>query len=292
MEKYEPNIGEKKNKRIRYSLLISFIFLLILLICAFITGKAYVKNSGALNKQGDIKKTEESIMDKRESTVSPEKASIQSNSQYYGELMPWVSEKNSDKKIAYLTFDDGPSPQNTEKILGILRENNIKATFFLIGKNAENNKELVQKEISEGHVIGNHTYSHELNYKEGPEKFVEDVNRCDEILKSIAGSNYNSKLLRFPGGSWDTKYLNLAPFRDAVSRAGYHFVNWNDLNGDAEHNNLPVDVLVNRVVKETRSKKIVVILMHDAPTKATTVQALPRIIQYLKSNGYTFDTLK
>ena len=199
---------------------------------------------------------------------------------------PWTVKRTDGTKIAYLTFDDGPSV-NTEKILQILNQNNIKASFFLIGKNAEDHRELVRKELADGEVVGNHTYSHQLNYKQGPAIFVDDINKCEKILKSILGPSYNLKLVRFPGGSFGPK---LVPYRNAVAKAGYRFIDWNDEIGDANGYKLPVPTLLNNLKKYT-VQKTVVILMHDAGAKTTTVKALPQIIQYLKSKGYAFDTL-
>ena len=212
--------------------------------------------------------------------------SIISENQSVGQYTPWTVNRAPDTKIAYLTFDDGPSV-NTYKILNILNQNNIKATFFIIGKNAQQHKNLVRKEFADGEMIGNHTYSHQLSYKEEPETFVNDIKKCEEVLKSILGPSYNLKLVRFPGGSFGDK---LVPFKYAVTKAGYRFVDWNDAIGDADGYNLPVPTLLNNLKKYTL-QKTVVILMHDAGAKTTTVKALPQIIQYLKSKGYTFDTL-
>ncbi|WP_234118983.1 polysaccharide deacetylase family protein [Clostridium hydrogenum] len=205
-----------------------------------------------------------------------------------GEVFPWELQRSNPNKIAYLTFDDGPSINNTKKILNILDQNNIKATFFLIGKNAERYPELAKLEVADGQSVANHTYSHFLNYRESPEAFLEDTNRCDTVLKSILGDKYIPKFMRFPGGSWGNR---LEPFRAAVAAAGYRFVNWNALNGDAEHPFVPVDALINHVERDVQGKNKVLILMHDAPAKTTTVQALPAIIQYLKSQGFTFGKL-
>jgi peptidoglycan/xylan/chitin deacetylase (PgdA/CDA1 family) len=173
--------------------------------------------------------------------------------------------------------------------LDILKQNNIKATFFVIGQCAKQNPDILRRELAEGHVIGNHTYSHNMKYiYSNPSVFISDLDKGDKVIKSIIGDDYNLKLIRFPGGSFGQR---LAPFREAAVNDGYHYVDWNDLNGDAEHNNVPVSSLINEVKKYTTQEHVVV-LMHDAPAKTTTVQALPQIIEYLKSKGYTFETLK
>lgn len=258
----------------------------------FLGNRMSVRKSVAANIPTNEKSTsintQEKAINSTGSKVGLDKINSEDAKVSTGEYKPWMIKRNDGKKIAYLTFDDGPSINNTPKVLDILKQNNINATFFLIGKNAEANKDLVKREIEEGNVVGNHTYSHQLNYKEGPENFVQDLDKCDQVIKSILGDNYNLKLVRFPGGSFGPR---LAPFRDAATKAGYHYVNWNDLTGDAEHNNVPVDSLLSEVKKYTNGDTVV-ILMHDAAAKTTTVQALPQVIEYLKLKGYSFDTLK
>ncbi|MCB2293376.1 polysaccharide deacetylase [Clostridium algoriphilum] len=198
---------------------------------------------------------------------------------------------NSDgHKIAYLTFDDGPSSKTTPQILKILDSYNIKATFFIVGNRAVVDPNLVKMEASSGQSIGNHTYSHEYNQiYSNTGAFIRDVNKCDAVLKSIIGSDYNSKILRFPGGSFGSA---MSPFRKAIKDYGYHYIDWNDLTGDAEGHNITVTKLLNNIKKYSEGKEHVVILMHDAPDKETTVQALPQVIEYLKSQEYSFNTLK
>ncbi|WP_234122807.1 polysaccharide deacetylase family protein [Clostridium hydrogenum] len=284
----------KRRKRKYISILIVSSF--VVFICAIAIIKTVDKKNVRVGAEKSIKlknsKNPKKAMDKRESSLPPKSVNEAKGVISSGEYMPWNEKPTNGQKIAYLTFDDGPSLNNTPQILSLLKQNKINATFFLIGKNAEKYPSLVKEEVADGDAIGNHTYSHTLNYKEGPNGFVEDVNKCDEILKSIVGDKYDSKLLRFPGGSWDSKYLKLGAFRNAIASAGYHFVNWNDLNGDAEHGLTPANDLYERVIKETGNKQVVVILMHDAAAKTTTVKALPNIIKYLKDKEYTFETLK
>ena len=285
MNKHEDRIKKNRIIRRRNSIIIGILFLCAFGWAFFVGTKvaskkhAVVTASNKIEQQKSAEKKQQDEIKERFTTKQPA-----------GAYMPWKTKRTDGKKVAYLTFDDGPSP-NTLKILSILKQNNIKATFFLIGQNAERNKDLVKEEVKEGHVVGNHTYSHELRYREDPSVFVDDINRCNTVIKSIVGKNYNLKLMRFPGGSFNTRHLNLNPFKEAVTKAGYHYVDWNDWIGDAMRNNVPVDVLLNELRKYSNDNTVVV-LMHDAATKGTTVQALPEVIQYLKSKGYTFDTLK
>ena len=267
-------------KRGRFILVIT-VFVMLSCLILYIVSKIYnplPANAKMSLKESTAKYKKDEII-KRESVIP--------KNQLGGNYTPWTVKRNDGTKIAYLTFDDGPSV-NTKKILNILNQNNIKASFFLIGKNAEEHRNLVREELADGDVVGNHTYSHQLNYKEEPAIFVNDINKCEEVLKSILGPSYKLKLVRFPGGSFGPK---LVPFRDAVAKAGYKFIDWNDEIGDANGSNMSVPTLLKNLKKYTL-QKTVVILMHDAGAKKTTVQALPQIIQYLKSKGYSFDTLK
>ncbi|OAA90259.1 polysaccharide deacetylase family protein [Clostridium ljungdahlii] len=282
MNEYENKIKRNKITKKRNIVVIGVVLLCTLGWVFFMKAKIESKKhtvlttSNKIAEQKNFKKKHQDGMKVKFTTNEPA-----------GEYMPWKAKRTDGGKVAYLTFDDGPSV-NTEKILNILNQNNIKATFFLIGKNAERYNNLVKEEFSDGEVIGNHTYSHQLSYKEKPEDFINDVNKCDEVLKSILGQSYSLKLVRFPGGSFGSK---LAPFRNAATKAGYRFINWNDEIGDADGYDLPVATLLSNLKKYTNGDTVV-ILMHDAGAKTTTVQALPQIIQYLRLKGYNFDTLK
>lgn len=198
--------------------------------------------------------------------------------------------KSDGEKVAYLTFDDGPSANITPKVLAVLKKYEVKATFFVIGQMAIQNSSILKMEAFDGHAIGNHTYSHSYNIiYTNPQAFVDDVNKCDAAIKSILGDGYKSKLIRFPGGSFDFKR---ASFRDKIVEAGYYYVDWNDIIGDAEGNNIPACKLLEKLKDYTKGKEHIVILMHDTYTKVTTVEALPHIIQYLKDHGYSFRKLK
>lgn len=289
MEKYENRIRKNKQRRKRNAILAALSILILFSVGFFVGGKISHKKSvvvsaaNSTEKSGQ-KKSAEDTMAKRESKVNDE-----NKNKNKGDGSTFDPYKADGKKVAYLTFDDGPSTNNTPKILDILKKYDVKATFFVIGENAEKNSELIKREVAEGHVIGNHTYSHNMKYiYSSTNNFVSDLDKGDKTLKSIIGNDYNLKLSRFPGGSFGQR---LAPYREAAKKSGYHYVDWNDLNGDAEHSNVPVSALMNELQKYT-TQDHVVILMHDAPAKVTTVQALPQAIEFLKSKGYTFETLR
>lgn len=274
---------ERRRKKEKFVLILVLLTVFSGLILYF-GGKFYgnKKTAGSINKGKTSKPYTDAKMNSRESKISNEEISTDSSVK---------NVYNSDgHKVAYLTFDDGPSASTTPGILKALDKYNIKATFFIIGDMAITNPNLVKMEAEDRQAIGNHTYSH--NYKKiysNPNAFIGDVNKCQAVLKSILGNNFNSRLVRFPGGSFGTR---LEPFRKALKSEGYHYIDWNDLTGDAEGQNIPVDKLLSNLTKYTSGKDHVVILMHDAPDKVTTVQALPQVIEYLKAQGYSFGTLK
>lgn len=190
------------------------------------------------------------------------------------------------QKIAYLTFDDGPSETITPKILDILKRYNIKATFFLIGNRLETHADMAKREKAEGHTIGNHTYSHDVEaIYASPENLVADFNRSNILIKNILGSN--NQLVRFPGGSRNRSQN----FKDAVVKAGYHFVDWNCLTKDSEGPVLQVPELMANFKSTYYGQNQLIILMHDSDPHITTVDVLPLIIDFLKSQGYEFRSL-
>lgn len=263
---------------------------LLLAILVVLLGLTFYINGGLNNKKGVAVSTNNTAKDPLVKPSTTAKMNLR-ESKVNSTDTTTTNVYNSDgHKIAYLTFDDGPSVETTPGILKILDQYNIKATFFIVGNMAIINPDLVEKEAKDGQAIGNHTYSH--NYKHiysNTNTFISDVNKCDATLKLIIGNSYNSKLIRFPGGSFGAKN---SPFRMAIKNAGYHYVDWNDLTGDAEGHNITVKKLLDNIKNYTKGKEHVVVLMHDAADKATTVEALPQVIEYLKSQGYSFKTLK
>ncbi|MGE5627141.1 MAG: polysaccharide deacetylase family protein [Solirubrobacterales bacterium] len=255
---------------------------ILIVIIIGISGAYYI----SLKKQPIVNAVQtngDKTMDTRETQADQEVK------QHLSEQMEVLNIYKSDgNKTAYLTFDDGPSPDVTPEILAVLNKNKINASFFVIGNLAEKRADLVKEEAAEGNKIYNHTYSHVYkNIYTSPQSFIDDVNKCDEVLKNILGSTYKSKIIRFPGGSFGNK---LGPYRDAISKAGYAYIDWNALNGDAESSNPSSEKLIQRL-KETAKGEHIVVLMHDATGKQCTARALQQIIDYLKAEGYTFKTL-
>lgn len=199
----------------------------------------------------------------------------------------------SDEKRVFLTFDDGPSKAVTPLILDVLKQEQIKATFFTLGSRVELYPEIVKREYSEGHYIANHGYSHVYSQiYASPQSVLDEYNHTEEaIRKAINKSDYTSHLFRFPGGSVGGKYANLK--KEAVTLLDQNNIahlDWNALTGDAEGKKTKEDMLC--YVKELiGQKQSVVILMHDAGDKILTYEILPELIQYLKEQGYSFKNI-
>ena len=197
----------------------------------------------------------------------------------------------SDKKRAFLTFDDGPSPV-TESILDTLKQEKIKATFFVLGSNIDSRKDMVKRMYDEGHFIGNHGYSHVYSQiYSSPQAVLDEFNSCNEKVRNAIGNpEYNSHLFRFPGGLPGGKYAAIKQeAKELLNQNDIVNIDWNALNGDAETNDLSPEFEMQRLSETVGEKNSIVILMHDAAAKSVTAETLSQIISFLRENGYEFD---
>lgn len=198
----------------------------------------------------------------------------------------------SRQKVCYLTFDDGPSISITPQILDVLRRFDVKATFFQVGVLIESNPHIARQVYEEGHLIANHSYSH--NYKEiysSEDAFMTDVLKTEELIKGVLDSEHDFyPLVRFPGGSYNAgSYKDVKQSaKELLKEEGYIYCDWNALNGDSEGAKKNADQLFEYFKKTVNTDKPVVVLMHDAANKQSTVDSLDDIIEYMINAGYTF----
>lgn len=190
-----------------------------------------------------------------------------------------------EQPTVYLTFDDGPG-KLTPKVLDILREENVLATFFVLGEHVKQYPDAIKRMAEEGHSIGNHTYNHQYNNLYPVfSMFWDQIMKTDQTLQEAAGVNTN--LIRAPGGTFshfDAFYFYY------LDQAGYTVFDWNVDSGDALRANVPYAEIV-RNVTSTPLKHEMIVLMHDSSGHDQTVRALPEIIRFYKEKGYRFAPL-
>ena len=201
------------------------------------------------------------------------------------QLMEKEDAANWDKQV-YLTFDDGPSA-NTGRILDILKEYDVKATFFVLGKTDANYIKSYQRIVEEGHTLAMHSYSHKYGeiYR-SEDSFVQDLEKLQEHLYQVTG--VWSRFYRFPGGSSNAvSKVDMQQLISYLNKNDITYFDWNIASGDAVSVQLPVETIVNNCVSGVDNVSECMILMHDASEKNSTVDALPRIIEQIKGRGDT-----
>jgi peptidoglycan/xylan/chitin deacetylase (PgdA/CDA1 family) len=193
---------------------------------------------------------------------------------------------NVENKI-YLTFDDGPTPEITEWVLDVLKEHQIKATFFCIGKNIQKHPAIFNKLIDNGHAIGNHTCNHLNGWSKVTEDYIDNVKMCQTISDNYQNcklKTVNCKLFRPPYGKIKTTQSK------KLRQLGYKIIMWDVLSADFDQSISPEKCLEN-VVQNTRSGSVIV--FHDSVKAFQNLEyALPRSIEILKQKGFEFDIIR
>lgn len=191
-----------------------------------------------------------------------------------GTAVAKLQNEDGSKKIA-ITFDDGPHPYYTEQLLDGLKEREVHATFFVTGEHAKLHPDIIKRMQKEGHLIGNHTYSHIQLTKGNREKFKQELIQTNEILEEITGEEV--QYVRPPYGSWDKSFeseLNMFPVLWTVDP-----LDWCSSN---------VSCITEKIVDNVEENDI--ILMHDYYD--TSVTAALKAIDKLQEEGYTFVTVE
>jgi len=197
------------------------------------------------------------------------------------------------ERIAYLTIDDGPSESVTLRILDVLQEEGVKATFFVLPYQGVDH--IYERILTEGHAMGNHSYSHDYKQLYGADDgvfFREDVQRAKDWMEEQFG--HQTDLFRFPGGSqsWDRAVIERR--REILDELGYRVFDWDVSTGDTAPGPTSKDpkALISNVMGRTAGRDSLIVLMHDTASKGATAEALPEIIAQLRAEGYGFDTLE
>ncbi len=218
-----------------------------------------------------------------EGTIVPADEDTDSNNKD-SEIEESAGRVRKNTKRVYLTFDDGPSIY-TGQILDILNANDVKATFFVIGKD-EKYYDYYRRIVDEGHTLGMHSYTHKYEeLYESTESFADEVDKLQSLLVEVTG--VESHVFRFPGGS--SNNVARLPIENYIAYLNEHNINyydWNALSGDAVNGSLSPEQLVNNIMKDVRNNKDSIVLMHDLQNVHATVESLQMLIDTLKSEGY------
>jgi peptidoglycan/xylan/chitin deacetylase (PgdA/CDA1 family) len=178
------------------------------------------------------------------------------------------------EKTIYLTFDDGPIPGVTPFVLEVLRKYGVKATFFCVGENVKKHPEVFEEVLREGHLVGNHTYNHLAGFTNLSKNYIANTQKADDFI--------HSKLFRPPHGTF--RYTQFFSIRER-----YNIVFWDVVTRDY-NNKLTGEEVLEIVKKYTRNGSIIV--FHDSLKAEKNMRyALPKAIEWLKSEGYKFDLL-
>lgn len=185
-----------------------------------------------------------------------------------------------DRRVVYLTFDDGPVPDVTPRILDVLKQYGVKATFFTVGENIQKYAHIYARIKDEGHRVGNHTYHHVKGSKFGLEEYLREVEACEEAIRS---QNSEVRLFRPPYGKMTGRQ------KRAILERGYKIVLWDVLTHDYNRRYSP-EMMLRIVQRYTRDGSI--INFHDSVKSGVrTIEVLPKVIEWLQANGYTLATL-
>lgn len=192
-----------------------------------------------------------------------------------------AGEEEGIRKV-YLTFDDGPSG-NTGRILDILAEYDVKATFFVVGKEEEIYQPLYNRIVDEGHTLAMHSYSHKYNeIYQSKESYVEDLTKLQEFLYDTTG--VWCRYCRFPGGSSNTvSKVDMHELIEYLDEQDMTYFDWNIVSGDASNDYISPEDIIRNCTQRLREFDEAIILMHDATEKRSTVEALPGLIEQIQA---------
>lgn len=187
--------------------------------------------------------------------------------------------------VVYLTFDDGPVKGVTDKILDILSEYDVEATFFCLGSYIEKNPELVKRAYDEGHAIASHSYTHQSSMFKSVDSFNKEVVDTNEAINDVIGKYPD--YFRVPYGTKLNENL-----KNVLLTNNLKSISWNCETYDSRKGEKKAEDLLNAVKDTMPKNKDVIVIMHDTYGKQHTIDALPSIIEYFQSLNYEFKSFK
>lgn len=282
-EKRRSRISSMKRLIVAY-LLLGILIPILLCILLFIKVDRLQKELDQMQRQIASQQKESTMAPEQADPVNADtEAGLQTDGlQADSSLVKWQTEEtepdDGQKRKVYLTFDDGPS-SNTDAILDILKQYDVKATFFVTGKPQEQYQAMYQRIAAEGHTLGMHSYSHK--YEEiyaSEEAFEEDLSKLQDFLYDTTG--VWSHFYRFPGGSSNqVSTVDMRELAAYMQQQDIYYLDWNVASGDATNKKIKAQTLVDNVLTGVGKHQTSVVLLHDAANKNATVEALPAIIE-------------
>lgn len=199
------------------------------------------------------------------------------------------------EKVVFLTFDDGPTSM-TPRTLDALKAAGVHATFFVIGSQVKGHEATLQRAIAEGHAVAIHTFGHNYGYlypgrTGNASRITADRDKAVAAVRQVLGAGYESAAYRYPGGHMSWK--GLGPADAALAKQGVSWIDWNAMTGDAEPAARRPGTVATMVAMASPPKgaRVSVVLAHDTPDKALTLQSIPEIVKAYKAAGFTFGVI-
>ena len=278
-------VNRKKGKKNQYARTVMAVFFILLAVVFAVLAGSKAQHS---SRETNLPVGESTSVDETtETSVPTTQAPVAAQTR-----VDTGREPEPGEKVIYLTFDDGPT-ENTDNIMDALDRYGVKGTFFVVHSYDGCEKQI--KEIYDrGHQVALHTYSHRYEIYRSQETYFADLKKISDLVYNATG--YRCKLVRFPGGSSNTISRNycsgiMTALTQELPKRGYAYFDWNADSFDASARVVPAEKIVNRSTSPIGQLDQVILLMHDALLKTTTVDALPKIIEAYRDAGYRFDVL-
>nr|MBP3598273.1 polysaccharide deacetylase [Eubacterium sp.] len=275
--KEDYNYRAKRRKRIKQIIVVTCILLLVLPIILSVFLMIRVSQ---LEKKLDAVIAEKQLGVETEASTGVVKAEEKKNVVTGGAI-----ETEPEVKRVYLTFDDGPSKE-TKRVLDVLKEKNVKATFFCIGREDEYSQKIYKRIVKEGHTLGMHSYSHIYQEIYGSlDGFKKDFHRISDHLNKITG--VRPSIYRFPGGSSNSVVpFSIEEYASFLQEQSVVYQDWNVIAANGTTDNVSKEEMVRSVMDGVARYDTSIVLMYDSADKKMTADSLGEIIDQLQAGGY------
>lgn len=283
----------RKRERMRRIRLVVFAVIFLCIIIAIIVGIANCSGKDPATNTNQVSETV-TATPSVQPTTAPNSSAIPAPEKGDNNLLDQLV-ASGQKKHVYLTFEDSPNSNTTPQILDVLRRYNVKATFFMTGRNIEKTPYICTRVVEEGHLAAVKSYSDDNAQLYASESsFMDEVDKTYQlIVANTPGNTEPFKVYRFPGGSdEDSSYgSDKQDYKDSLAEMGFYYCDWNTLIGDSENGDKTAQELMDYFDENRPDLNNLVIVLHDSVDKQSTVDMLPQLISKLLEEGYTFSRL-